>query len=158
MLIIAKQVFTRDELEFVAQLCIEHNVTVISDEVYYRLVHPPHQHIPIGWKIIYKLEIMLYIPSPEWGSNCILLPASLPGMWDRTITVGSAGKCFSVTGWRTGWCIGPEHLINIIAVTHRTSAYSGITPLQVHTLLSIKCSVWSITGPLGAQQMHLPIC
>jgi len=43
--------------------------------------------------------------------------ASLPGMWDRTITIASAGKTFSVTGWQVGWAVGPEHLIQPIHVS-----------------------------------------
>ena len=52
-------------------------------------------------------------------------------MWDRTITVGSAGKTFSVTGWRLGWSIGPKHLIHCLCMAHQNCNYTCPTPLQV---------------------------
>src|SRR5205085_3359718 len=67
------RVFTRQELGMLAQLCIEHDVVVISDEVYEHLLFDDARHIPI---------------------------ASLPGMFERTLTVSSAGKLFSATGWK----------------------------------------------------------
>lgn len=67
------KVFSRMELELVANLCQQHDVVCISDEVYQWLVYDGQQHISI---------------------------ASLPGMWDRTLTIGSAGKSFSATGWK----------------------------------------------------------
>ncbi|XP_006824274.1 kynurenine aminotransferase-like [Saccoglossus kowalevskii] len=75
------KVFHRKELEMIAKLCIEHDVICISDEVYEWLVYDGIEHIRI---------------------------ASLPGMWDRTITVGSAGKTFSVTGWKEAAAIAFE--------------------------------------------------
>ena len=56
--------------------------------------------------------------------------ATLPGMWDRTITIGSAGKTFSVTGWKLGWAIGPEHLIRNCQVVHQNCVYACPTPTQ----------------------------
>ncbi|TKS74114.1 Kynurenine--oxoglutarate transaminase 3 [Collichthys lucidus] len=67
------KVFTRDELQMIADLCIKHDTLCFSDEVYEWLIYRGHQHIKI---------------------------ATLPGMWDRTITISSAGKTFSVTGWK----------------------------------------------------------
>ena len=69
------RVFTRQELTLVAELCMEHDVTVISDEVYEHLIFADAKHIPI---------------------------ASLPGMFERTVTVSSSGKLFSSTGWKIG--------------------------------------------------------
>ncbi|KAH9934306.1 pyridoxal phosphate-dependent transferase [Fomitopsis serialis] len=77
------KVFTRAELEAVAQLADAHDLLVMSDEVYERLVYD-REHVRF---------------------------ATLPRMWDRTITVGSAGKLFAATGWRVGWLIGPPALI-----------------------------------------------
>ena len=57
--------------------------------------------------------------------------ATLPGMWDRTVTIGSAGKTFSVTGWKLGWSIGPRHLIHAIQTVHQNSSYTCPTPIQV---------------------------
>lgn len=56
--------------------------------------------------------------------------ASLPGMWERTITVGSAGKTFTVTGWKIGWAYGPAHLIKNLQVVHMSCVYACSTPLQ----------------------------
>jgi len=59
--------------------------------------------------------------------------ATLPGMWDRTVTIGSAGKTFSVTGWKLGWSIGPKHLIRSLCMVHQNCNYTCPTPLQVIT-------------------------
>ncbi|XP_019936974.2 kynurenine--oxoglutarate transaminase 3 [Paralichthys olivaceus] len=97
------KVFTRDELQMIADLCIKHDTLCFSDEVYEWLVYRGHQHIKI---------------------------ATLPGMWDRTITVSSAGKTFSVTGWKLGWSIGPEHLIKHLQTIMQNTLYTCPTPLQ----------------------------
>uniref|UniRef100_A0A1A8NU10 Kynurenine--oxoglutarate transaminase 3 n=1 Tax=Nothobranchius pienaari TaxID=704102 RepID=A0A1A8NU10_9TELE len=97
------KVFTRDELQMIADLCIKHDTLCFSDEVYEWLVYKGHQHVKI---------------------------ATLPGMWDRTITIGSAGKTFSVTGWKLGWSIGPEHLIKHLQTVMMNSLYTCPTPLQ----------------------------
>ncbi|KAK5650183.1 hypothetical protein RI129_001212 [Pyrocoelia pectoralis] len=78
------KVFDEMELLQIAQLCKKWNVMCIADEVYEWLVYEPKRHIKI---------------------------ASLPGMWERTITIGSGGKTFCITGWRVGWAVGPKHLI-----------------------------------------------
>ncbi|XP_029002710.1 kynurenine--oxoglutarate transaminase 3-like isoform X2 [Betta splendens] len=97
------KVFTRDELQMIADLCIKHDTLCFSDEVYEWLTYKGHQHIKI---------------------------ATLPGMWDRTITVGSAGKTFSVTGWKLGWSIGPEHLMKHLQTVMQNSVYTCPTPIQ----------------------------
>lgn len=92
------KVFTRNEMEIIAESlelagpdCI-----VLSDEVYKYIIHsPPKEDAPYD--------------SPLCTGHTHF--ASLPGMWDRTITISSAGKTFSATGWQVGWCIGPKHLI-----------------------------------------------
>ncbi|KAJ2801609.1 arylformamidase, partial [Coemansia guatemalensis] len=76
------KVFTRKELQEIGAVAQQHNLLVISDEVYEHLTYGA-AHVSI---------------------------ATLPGMWERTITVGSAGKLFGVTGWRVGWAIGPAEL------------------------------------------------
>ncbi|XP_035997475.1 kynurenine--oxoglutarate transaminase 3 isoform X2 [Fundulus heteroclitus] len=97
------KVFTRDELQVIADLCVKHDTLCFSDEVYEWLVYKGHQHVKI---------------------------ATLPGMWDRTITIGSAGKTFSVTGWKLGWSIGPEHLIKHLQTVMQNTLYTCATPLQ----------------------------
>jgi N-succinyldiaminopimelate aminotransferase len=79
------RVFTHEELTLIAQLCIEYDVTVIADEVYEHLVYAPSQHVPI---------------------------ATLPGMFERTVTISSSGKLFNTTGWKIGWVSGPPDLID----------------------------------------------
>lgn len=89
------KVFSKAELEALADICKQNNLLVVSDEVYEHLVIDG-EHIRI---------------------------ASLPGMWDRTITVGSVGKTFSVTGWKLGWCYGPEQLIKYVQLYHQNCIY-----------------------------------
>ncbi|NP_956638.2 kynurenine--oxoglutarate transaminase 3 [Danio rerio] len=97
------KIFSRSELQAIADLCIKHDTLCFSDEVYEWLIYKGHEHVKI---------------------------ATLPGMWDRTITVGSAGKTFSVTGWKLGWSIGPEHLIRHLQTVMQNSLYTCPTPLQ----------------------------
>lgn len=92
------KIFTRDEMENVAEALELANpdCVVLSDEVYKYIVHsPPKERAP---------EESLFCRGHVHF-------ASLPGMWDRTITISSAGKTFSATGWQVGWCVGPRHLI-----------------------------------------------
>lgn len=99
------KVYSRDELARIAELCIGHNILVLADEVYEHIYYAPEaKHVSI---------------------------ASLPGMWERTITVGSAGKTFSVTGWKIGWAFGPRELISYVQLIHQNSVYTVATPLQV---------------------------
>ncbi|XP_013205508.1 kynurenine--oxoglutarate transaminase 3 isoform X2 [Microtus ochrogaster] len=97
------KVYTREELQVIADLCIKHDALCISDEVYEWLVYTGHKHIKI---------------------------ATFPGMWERTITIGSAGKTFSVTGWKLGWSIGPHHLIKHLQTVQQNTVYTCATPLQ----------------------------
>ena len=60
----------------------------------------------------------------------MLRMAEMPGMWDRTITIGSAGKTFSVTGWKLGWAVGPANLISNCGVVHQNCVYTCPTPIQ----------------------------
>lgn len=57
--------------------------------------------------------------------------ASLPGMWERTLTIGSAGKTFNVTGWKTGWTVGPANLISAMQAIQTNTIQSCPTPIQV---------------------------
>lgn len=105
------KVYTKEELQVIVDLCIQHDVLCISDEVYEWLVYGGSKHLKI---------------------------ATLPGMWDRTITIGSAGKAYSVTGWKLGWSIGPAHLIKHLQTVQQNSLYTCPTPLQealAHALL-----------------------
>lgn len=96
-------VLRRDELEAVAALAIEHDLVVISDEVYEHLTFDGLPHIPIS---------------------------TLPGMARRTLTIGSGGKSFSLTGWKVGWATGPAALINALVGVKQFLTYTSGAPLQ----------------------------
>lgn len=59
------------------------------------------------------------------------ISGTFPGMWERTITIGSAGKTFSVTGWKTGWAYGPAELMHNLYMVHQNCVYTCNTPIQV---------------------------
>ncbi len=87
------KVFTLEELEHIASLCQKHDVICISDEVYEWITYDEKKkHIRI---------------------------ATLPNMWERTLTIGSAGKTFSSTGLKLGWTIGPKNLIRPCQIVHQ---------------------------------------
>src|SRR6266852_731735 len=97
------RVFTRQELTMIAELCIEHDVTGIADEVYEHLIFAPAQNIPI---------------------------ATLSGMFERTVTVSSAGKLFSATGWKIGWVYGHPDLVEGVARAHQFITFAVHLPSQ----------------------------
>lgn len=96
------KVFTRAELETVAELARKHDAWVVSDEVYEHLTFGV-PHVPI---------------------------ATLPGMRERTLTIGSAGKFFSVTGWKVGWVSGPAELVRAARVVKQFLTFTTASPLQ----------------------------
>jgi N-succinyldiaminopimelate aminotransferase len=96
------RVLSRAELEMIADACIEHDLVCITDEVYEHLVFDG-EHIPM---------------------------ATLPGMAERTLTISSVGKSFSVTGWKIGWCSGPEALVAATRTVKQFLTFAGGTPLQ----------------------------
>lgn len=97
------KVFTREELGVIADLAREHDAWVVSDEVYEHMTYDGAQHVPI---------------------------ATLPGMAERTLTIGSAGKSFSVTGWKVGWICGPQHLIAAVTTVKQYLTFATASPLQ----------------------------
>ena len=96
------RVLDRAELEAIAAVCIEHDLVAISDEVYEHLVFDG-EHVPL---------------------------ATLPGMGERTLTVSSIGKTFSVTGWKTGWACGPAELVAAVRGAKQFMTFAGGTPFQ----------------------------
>jgi len=100
-------VLTRTELQAVADLAIEHDVVVVTDEVYEHLVFDDalsaEGHVPI---------------------------ATLPGMWERTLTLSSAGKSYSFTGWKVGWATGPAHLVQAVLAAKQWLTFTSGSPLQ----------------------------
>ncbi len=97
-------VLTRAELDLIASLCQRHNTIALTDEVYEHLTFDeafPHLRL-----------------------------ATLPGMWDRTLTISSLGKTHSLTGWKVGWAIGPRELTGALRAAHQFTTFSVATPLQ----------------------------
>jgi len=97
------KVFTRDDLEVIASVCREHDLLALTDEVYEHLTFDGARHLPL---------------------------ASLPGMRDRTLTLSSAGKTYSYTGWKIGWGVGPRQLVDGAQAAHQFLTYAVPTPLQ----------------------------
>ncbi len=97
------KVFSRPELEQIAALAIERDILVVTDEVYDRITFAPAEHVPI---------------------------ASLPGMWERTISINSTGKTFSMTGWKIGYAVGPAELVGAIQAVHQFVTFASPTPFQ----------------------------
>jgi aminotransferase len=97
------KVFDRDELEFLAELCRQHDVLAITDEIYEYILFDGTEHLSI---------------------------ACLPGMAERTITISGLSKTWSATGWRIGWCIAPEHLTGAIRKVHDFLTVGAPAPLQ----------------------------
>ncbi|AXH94894.1 pyridoxal phosphate-dependent aminotransferase [Ornithinimicrobium avium] len=100
------KVFSRAELEQVAQVAREHDLVVVADEVYEHLVFDGLQHVPV---------------------------ATLPGMAERTLTISSVGKTFSFTGWKTGWVTGPAELVDAVAAVKQFLTFVGVSHVQPAT-------------------------
>jgi N-succinyldiaminopimelate aminotransferase len=96
-------VLTRAELQAVADVAVEHDLVVITDEVYEHLVFDDHEHVPL---------------------------ATLPGMAERTLTLSSAGKSYSFTGWKIGWATGPAHLVEAVLAAKQWLTFTSGSPLQ----------------------------
>ncbi len=109
------RVLDRTELEYIAELCLRYDVVAVADEVYEHMVYDG-EHISI---------------------------ASLPGMWDRTLTLSSLGKTFSFTGWKIGWAIGPPDLSKAFRSAHQFLTFATATPLQ-----------WGAAAALGAPDTY----
>ncbi len=96
-------VLTPRELRSVAEVAIEHDLVVITDEVYEHLTFEDHQHVPL---------------------------ATLPGMFERTLTLSSAGKSYSFTGWKIGWATGPAELVGAVLAAKQWLTFTSGSPLQ----------------------------
>jgi len=96
-------VLNRAELQAVADIALEQDLVVITDEVYEHLVFDEHEHVPL---------------------------ATLPGMFERTLTLSSAGKSYSFTGWKVGWATGPAHLVDAVLAAKQWLTFTSGSPLQ----------------------------
>lgn len=97
------KVFTRAEMELIAELCQQWNVIAVTDEVYEHLTFDGVRHLRL---------------------------ATLPGMAERTITISSLGKTFSFTGWKIGWSIAPPDLTSAVRRAHQWITFATSTPMQ----------------------------
>ncbi len=97
------KVFTYDELKIIADLAQKYDTFVITDEVYEHIVYEPYKHTYF---------------------------ASLPGMWERTISCSSLSKTYSITGWRLGYIIAPKHIIEVAKKVHDFLTVGAAAPLQ----------------------------
>lgn len=97
------KVFTRAELDTIAALCVEHDLIAVTDEVYEHLTYDGVEHIPL---------------------------ATLPGMRDRTVTISSAGKTFSFTGWKIGWVCAEPELLGAVRAAKQFLTYANGAPFQ----------------------------
>jgi len=104
------KVYLRDELSIIANLCRKHDVIAITDEVYEHILYDGARHSRL---------------------------ALLPGMAERTLTISSLGKTFSVTGWKIGWAIGPEPLITAVNRAHQFITFAAASPLQAAAVTAL---------------------
>jgi len=105
------KVFTRSELEFIATLAEKYDAYVITDEVYEYILYAPHVHTYF---------------------------ASLPGMWERTISCSSLSKTYSITGWRLGYTIAPPEITERIKKVHDFLTVGAAAPLQEAVIPALK--------------------
>jgi aspartate/methionine/tyrosine aminotransferase len=104
------KVFLKDELEIIARLCREHGTYVITDEIYEHMTYDGLRHIS---------------------------PASLPGMWERTVTISGCSKTYSVTGWRVGYVVAPAGLMGAIRKVHDYLVVAAPTPFQLAAIRAL---------------------
>jgi N-succinyldiaminopimelate aminotransferase len=104
------KVYCRKELSVIAELCQKHDVIAITDEVYEHILYDGVPHTPL---------------------------ATLPGMAERTLTISSLGKTFSVTGWKVGWAMGSRALVNAVNQSHQFITFSVASPLQAAAVTAL---------------------
>ena len=106
------KVFGPNDLWLIADLCIRHDLIAVTDEVYEAVLFDGREHIPL---------------------------AGLPGMAERTLTISSLAKTFSVTGWKIGWAAGPEQLIEACLRAKQFVTFCGAAPLQIAGAKALGC-------------------
>ncbi len=121
------KVFTMQELKFIADLCIKYDVYAIMDEVYEHIVYDDNKHIYMN---------------------------SLPGMWERTVSCSSLSKTYSVTGWRLGYAIAPEPIMQRIKQYHDFNAVGCPSPLMEAAVVGLEFPD-SYYQEFGAHYAHM---
>ncbi|GAA4401300.1 pyridoxal phosphate-dependent aminotransferase [Fodinibacter luteus] len=119
------KVFTRDELELVCALAREHDAWVVTDEVYEHLTFDGAEHVAV---------------------------AAWPGMRERTLTISSAGKTFSTTGWKVGWVSGPADAVAAVRSVKQFLTYVGSGPFQPAVALGLGLPDAVFTGLASSLQ------
>ncbi|MBQ7968527.1 MAG: aminotransferase class I/II-fold pyridoxal phosphate-dependent enzyme [Clostridia bacterium] len=105
------KVFTEAELKQIADLAIKYDTYVIMDEVYEHIIYEPHKHVYMN---------------------------SLPGMWERTISCSSLSKTYSITGWRLGYAIAPQHIMDKIKQYHDFNTVGAPSPLMEAAVVGLE--------------------
>lgn len=121
------KVFTREELTQIADLAVKYDSYVIMDEVYEHIVYAPHQHIYMN---------------------------SLPGMWERTVSCSSLSKTYSITGWRLGYAIAPQHIMDKIKQFHDFNTVGAPSPLMEAAIAGLEMPD-SYYEEFGAHYAHM---
>ena len=121
------KVFTRAELEQIAQLAVKYDTYVIMDEVYEHIVYEPNEHIYMN---------------------------SLPGMWERTISCSSLSKTYSITGWRLGYAIAPKEIMDRIKQYHDFNTVGAPSPLMEAAIVGLEMPD-SYYTEFGAHYAHM---
>ena len=121
------KVFTYDELKLIADLCIKYDVYAIMDEVYEHIIYEGHKHTYMN---------------------------SLPGMWERTVSCSSLSKTYSVTGWRLGYAIAPEPIMERIKQYHDFNTVGAASPLMEAAVVGLDMPD-SYYAEFGAHYAHM---
>ncbi len=121
------KVFTYDELKLIADLCIKYDVYAIMDEVYEHIIYDGHKHVYMN---------------------------SLPGMWERTVSCSSLSKTYSITGWRLGYAIAPQHLMDRIKQYHDFNTVGAPSPLMEAAVVGLEMPD-SYYQEFGAHYAHM---
>ena len=121
------KVFTWDELNIIAGLCVKYDVYAIMDEVYEHIVYEGHKHVYMN---------------------------SLPGMWERTVSCSSLSKTYSITGWRLGYAIAPKELMDRVKQFHDFNAVGAASPLMEAAVVGLDMPD-SYYEEFGAHYAHM---
>ena len=121
------KVFTYDELKTIADLCIKYDVYAIMDEVYEHIIYEGHKHIYMN---------------------------SLPGMWERTVSCSSLSKTYSITGWRLGYAIAPQPIMDRIKQYHDFNTVGSASPLMEAAVVGLDMPD-SYYDEFGAHYAHM---